>query len=101
MNDLTGKVKKTFLQKFSKQPLVIKSPGRVNLIGEHTDYNDGFVLPAAIEKIIVLAMAPNGTEKVNLYSLDMDEEMQLDLALKLESSELHWVNYIKGVICEL
>ena len=46
------------------------SPGRINLIGEHTDYNGGFVLPAAVDKGISLAIAPNGTTKVNAFSMD-------------------------------
>ncbi|MEX2428176.1 MAG: galactokinase family protein, partial [Bacteroidales bacterium] len=66
-NELTKKIRKIFISKFERESILIRSPGRVNLIGEHTDYNDGFVLPAAIQKVIVLAMAPNELGKVRAY----------------------------------
>ncbi|MEX2604774.1 MAG: galactokinase family protein, partial [Gracilimonas sp.] len=67
MTTLSAKIKQEFEAKFGVKPVLIQSPGRVNLIGEHTDYNDGFVLPAAIQKVIVLAMAPNELGKVRAY----------------------------------
>ena len=59
-------VRKHFIERFRKEPMVVRSPGRINLIGEHTDYNDGFVMPAAIDKGIVFAIAPaeDGITKV-------------------------------------
>ncbi|MEX0844218.1 MAG: galactokinase [Balneolaceae bacterium] len=100
MTTLSAKIKQVFESKFGVKPVLIQSPGRVNLIGEHTDYNDGFVLPAAIQKVIVLAMAPNELGKVRAYSVDMDESVELNLD-DLQKSKKHWANYIKGAISEL
>ncbi len=98
---LKNNVKEHFKIKFGREPLIIISPGRVNLIGEHTDYNDGFVLPAAIDKVIVLGMKENQTKKVRVFSIDMNESIEIDLSNKLEQQEYHWANYVKGVIAEL
>ncbi len=98
---LKKNVKEHFKIKFGSEPLIIISPGRVNLIGEHTDYNDGFVLPAAIDKVIVLGMKENQTKKVRVFSIDMNESIEIDLSNKLEQQEFHWANYVKGVIAEL
>ncbi len=100
MTELSQKIKAQFIQQFKQEPLLIQSPGRVNLIGEHTDYNDGFVLPAAIQKVIVLAIAPNKLTKVRAFSADMNESVVLDLK-DLQKSDKHWANYIKGAISEL
>lgn len=100
MKDLSSNINQEFEDRFKSKPILVQSPGRVNLIGEHTDYNDGFVLPAAIQKVIMLGLAPNGLDSVRAYSVDMDEEVTLDLT-HLESSDKHWANYIKGVIAEL
>lgn len=99
--ELAKIIESEFLSRFSQIPTIIKSPGRVNLIGEHTDYNDGFVLPAAIQKNIVMAMAPNNSELVNVYSVDMEESATFDLSKPLKSSDKHWTNYIKGAISEV
>ena len=56
---MVQKIKDTFVEEFGNDPILIKSPGRVNLIGEHTDYNNGFVLPASINKAIYFAVKPN------------------------------------------
>lgn len=90
------KVREEFRKRFSPEPVVILSPGRVNLIGEHTDYNDGFVLPAAIDKHVVLALAANGTEQCNVYATAFDEKISFDIenAHRREG----WVNYILGVV---
>lgn len=100
MKDLSSTINQEFEDRFKSKPILVQSPGRVNLIGEHTDYNDGFVLPAAIQKVIILALAPNELDSVRAFSVDMNEEVILDLT-HLESSDKHWANYIKGVIAEL
>ena len=100
MKDLSSTINQEFEDRFKSKPILVQSPGRVNLIGEHTDYNDGFVLPAAIQKVIMLALSPNGLDEVRAYSVDMDEEVTLDLT-HLKPSDKHWANYIKGVITEL
>lgn len=98
---LRKKVKKEFTERFEGEPVIILSPGRVNLIGEHTDYNDGFVLPAAIDKVIVLAIMDNQTNKVRSFSSDMNESIEIDLSKESGKQEFHWANYIKGIIAEL
>ncbi len=94
-------ITKIFKQKFQKDPLLFRAPGRINLIGEHTDYNEGFVLPAAVSHSIYFAIAPNNSSQVNVYSVDFDELFQFDLSeldsLKTES----WRSYVFGVIAEL
>lgn len=93
------RVKEIFFKLFKKEPLVILSPGRVNLIGEHTDYNDGFVLPAAIDKKIVLAIAANGTKECKVYSATINEiaTFNLDDVYKRKG----WINYVLGVVDQM
>ena len=86
-----------FQQKFSSSPLLVRAPGRVNLIGEHTDYNGGFVLPAAIDKEIYFAVALNGTTTGRLRSYDKDEAYTFELSSMTPGRTL-WANYLKGVV---
>ena len=97
---LKEKVQQTFISKYGAEPLLIESPGRVNLMGDHTDYNDGFVLPAAIQKVIWMGMAPSKLGKIRAFSVDMNESVVLDIN-DLQKSDKHWANYIKGVVSEL
>jgi galactokinase len=96
MSDVGKSVATIFKQKFSGKPVVIKAPGRINLIGEHTDYNDGFVLPAAIDRSIYFAIAPSGNDKCNVFSLDMEEGVSFSIR-DLNPGET-WVNYLMGVL---
>ncbi|ADQ13608.1 galactokinase [Halanaerobium hydrogeniformans] len=80
---------------------VYAAPGRVNLIGEHTDYNDGFVMPMAIEKNIRMVMQLRNDKKVKAYSLDYDKLIEFNIDNLLYDKENIWVNYIKGIIDEL
>jgi len=81
--------------------LVIASPGRINLIGEHTDYNNGFVLPTAINKYIIFKFKVNGTpSQCNITSKDFLKSMQVDLN-HLEKSEVAWENFMIGVLYHL
>lgn len=98
MNELDSSVLEEFRRKFDTQPALIKSPGRVNLIGEHTDYNDGFVLPAAIDKVIMVAIAPNNSRQLNLVAIDKEETYSQSLDDPLVKSEKGWPNYILGVV---
>ena len=86
-----------FREKFKVQPLVIRSPGRVNLIGEHTDYNMGYVLPAAIDKAIYFAITPRSDRKCIVYAMDKNDEHEFSLD-DLQSSEKGWPNYLIGVV---
>ncbi len=89
-----------FRDKFRRAPRWLASaPGRVNLIGEFTDFNDGFVLPMAIERRTVLAAAPNGTDKVVLHSEATGETVTVDLSVPLQpDAKGRWSNYPKGVL---
>ena len=78
-----------------------KAPGRVNLIGEHTDYNDGFVMPVAIEKDITMLAQLRPDRKVKFYSLDYDQIVEYDLDSLEYDQENIWANYIMGVIDEI
>jgi len=82
------------------KPLIIRSPGRINLIGEHTDYNKGFVLPGAVDKSVVMAFTPRADDTVKLYSIDYDAEFQTNLS-KLEPSKMEWPNLVLGVLAQM
>ncbi|HEY0899127.1 MAG TPA: galactokinase, partial [Sphingobacteriaceae bacterium] len=80
-------------------PQVFRSPGRVNLIGEHTDYNNGFVLPAAINKELYFAISPNtlGVSRIHAYDLDKSAEIDLE---NIQPSDQQWQNYLLGVLAQ-
>jgi galactokinase len=80
--------------------LTVRSPGRVNLIGEHTDYNNGFVLPAAIDKAIYMVVRPRSDQQMRLFSFDLDQAFTTALG-ELILSGLHWPDYILGVVQQL
>jgi len=102
MNSLAKRVLDTFKASYEAEPLLIFSPGRVNLIGEHTDYNNGFVLPAAIDKAIVFAFAKNDSGLIRLQSLDMQPKFHsTKMSKKHYKSAVDWVDYIIGVVDEL
>ncbi len=101
MQRLIDNILSEFKNRFNNDSILVKAPGRVNLIGEHTDYNNGFVLPAAIDKVIVLALAPNKINKARLVSVDMDETTEVELCKELGKNKLHWANYILGVVDQL
>ena len=84
-----------FKQRYNKEPLIISAPGRVNLIGEHTDYNEGFVLPGAIDKRIHVAIAKNDTDTVNVYANDFKESFSFVLSDVKPTKG--WTTYILGV----
>jgi galactokinase len=87
-----------FREFYSGEPLVIRAPGRINLIGEHTDYNDGFVMPAAIDKDITFAIAPSGTDESVIYSLTYDEFFAVDIQNPQMVQAPKWANYLLGVM---
>ncbi len=91
-------IKSKFSELFKGEPtLIVRSPGRVNLIGEHTDYNAGFVLPAAIDKEVVFAIAKNGKEECQLFSYDLNESFSFH-PQKMSKSAQGWPNYLMGVV---
>jgi galactokinase len=86
-----------FREKFKEQPLLFRSPGRVNFIGEHTDYNMGYVLPAAIDKAIFFAITPRNDRQCIVYAMDMNNEHEFSVD-DLQLSKKGWPNYLMGVV---
>lgn len=101
MQKLENKVITEFHRRFGGEPILIQSPGRVNLIGEHTDYNNGFVLPAAINKHIYLALAANNADYSRFYAIDQDDTFETDISGELLKSDKGWPNYLLGVVDQL
>jgi galactokinase len=90
----------SFKKHYQKEPLVVRSPGRVNIIGEHTDYNDGFVLPAAIDKSIFVGVSKREDDIINLFSKEFNEAFEIHLK-DLKKSDKQWANYILGIVDQL
>lgn len=101
MQDIIQHIATEFTNRFGEDYTLIKSPGRVNLIGEHTDYNGGYVMPAAIDKSIILAIAANGTNECELISVDKQETYRGDISGAIEKSKKGWPNYLLGVVDQL
>lgn len=93
-------IKEKFQELYDRTPLMVRSPGRINLIGEHTDYNNGFVLPAAIDKQMILAVAKNNSGSCRLYSYDYHESAEFSLR-ELKPTHIAWANYVLGVADQL
>ena len=93
-------IEKKFSEYFPGQPLIITSPGRINIIGEHTDYNNGYVLPAAIDKAISVAVNKRDDGIIKIYSTQYNELYECSVAALVKSNK-NWVNYIIGVADQL
>ncbi|GAA4237834.1 galactokinase [Postechiella marina] len=98
---LINDVKAIFVDTFKTEPILIFSPGRINIIGEHTDYNDGFVFPAAVDKGIAAAIQKSDNNTSTAYALDMDSKIEFDLDKLKPSKEGSWENYVFGVVAEI
>lgn len=91
-----------FVSRFHSAPaLIVRAPGRVNLIGEHTDYNDGFVLPAAIDRATFIAASPRTDNRVCVVAADLNEEDEFGIDQIERSGMRPWSNYIRGMIKSL
>lgn len=103
MNDILIQNTVAFFEKsFGSSPQkTVLSPGRINIIGEHIDYNDGYVLPAAIDKVICFAFEKNNTQTSKVIAIDLNEEFEIDLTQEVKLSDVVWTNYIRGVIKQL
>ena len=97
---MIDKLKSLFTEKFAEQPIVFRSPGRINLLGEHTDYNEGFVLPAAIDKSIYVGITKRTDKQVNLFSGEFNEHFTTDID-NIKPASTQWPNYILGVVDQL
>lgn len=94
------KINKAFNERFSGAGTLYVAPGRFNLIGEHTDYNGGFVFPGAIDKLMMAEIRPNGTDKVSAYSFDLDDYAEFGLN-EADAPTQSWARYIFGVCREV
>lgn len=97
---MTQKLVRTYQELFQAQPLLVRSPGRVNIIGEHTDYNEGFVLPAAIDKAVYVAVDKRTDDQIILHSIDFKDKFE-GRVTDVQRTEKHWANYILGVAAQM
>jgi galactokinase len=97
MNVQARDVAQEFGHRFGRRPTVSRAPGRVNLIGEHTDYNDGFVMPAALEFATLVAASPRTDRRLHVYSIILDQTREFDLDAPAETGRHDWSDYIFGV----
>ncbi|MFV5694433.1 galactokinase [Flavobacterium sp. LB3P122] len=103
MNDiLITKTTSFFQETFGTEPQkIVLSPGRINIIGEHIDYNDGYVLPAAIDRIICFAFEKSNSNTSRIIAIDLDDEFEIDVTASMELTDNVWTNYIRGVINQM
>ena len=95
---LENTVSERFAAEFGEAPrFIVRAPGRVNLIGEHTDYNDGFVFPMAINRATWIALRPRDDNIVGAISLDMDDRREFSLDVLGRSADPDWFDYLVGV----
>lgn len=92
-------IKKSFIDIFQTEPVLVKSPGRINIIGEHTDYNGGLVMPAAIDKGVYVAIAKRDDQEIHLYA-ESYQSTCISSVAAIKKTELSWANYILGVANE-
>ena len=98
---LANKIRARFQDTFETEPLMIFSPGRINIIGEHTDYNDGFVFPAAVNKGIIAAFGKRDSNDSMAYAVDKNEKVKFSLNSLKPLAKGSWKNYVIGVVAEL
>lgn len=96
MNTLES-IRTLFGQRFDTKPMLFHAPGRINLIGEHTDYNQGWVLPAAIDRGLWFAVAPNKSNQCHIFAADIAQEAVIPLPKPVPEKRM-WVNYLAGIV---
>ena len=89
-------LKNVFQLQFQAKPIIVRSPGRINIIGEHTDYNDGFVLPAAIDKAAYIAISLRDDDEIHLIAMDLNQKYSVHLIDLKPVGDMGWPNYILG-----
>jgi galactokinase len=99
--NLYEQIKGVFKINFKEQPMLIFSPGRINIIGEHTDYNDGFVFPAAVDKGIYAAISKSDNNKSTAIASDLGETYEFSVENVQPIAHGNWRNYILGVVSEI
>src|SRR5680860_1309130 len=88
-----ARLRDTFRARYGSEPRLFRAPGRVNLIGEHTDYNDGFVLPMAIHREVVVAAVARDDRRVRAFSLDLGAAVEFDLDRPGPKRRGSWLDY--------
>ncbi len=103
MNEILIKKTTSFFEDtFGATPeKIVLSPGRINIIGEHVDYNDGYVLPAAIDKIVCFAFQKNNTNQSKIVAIDLDDQFEIDLSDEIQLTDNVWTNYLRGVLKQI
>ena len=100
MNEVVDRCVQVFQERYGEAPeTVVQAPGRVNLIGEHTDYNQGFVFPAAIDRWIAFAARPRSDNQAHLHSVSFDEDLSFTMNRRLEKAG-DWGDYARGMVSQ-
>lgn len=94
------KIAEKYTELFGGKPMIVRSPGRINIIGEHTDYNGGFVLPAAIDKAAYLAISLRDDDEIHLMADDLNEKFSISIDELKPVSDTSWPNYILGAVAQ-
>ena len=100
LTSTADRIRDAFVEQFDKTPRLFRSPGRINLIGEHTDYNAGFVLPASVDKAVYFALSPRPDDRVNLHAVDLDDTYDFRLD-DLSKPAQEWAYYQLSVLDQL
>src|SRR6516162_9302551 len=99
LTELSSQVAAEFQKTYGRPPRwIVAAPGRVNVIGEHTDYNDGFVLPMAIERYTVMAADLASSSSLSIFDAHFKETASIDISVPITKGEPKWSNYIRGVM---
>src|ERR1039458_1624186 len=100
LKELAARVAAEFQKHYGRPPRwIVAAPGRVNVIGEHTDYNDGFVLPMAIERYAVMAADSSSSScSSSIYDIHFKETAKIDISAPVTKGQPKWSNYIRGVL---
>jgi galactokinase len=94
------KITELFNGRFNATPLIVRSPGRINIIGEHTDYNNGFVLPAAIDKAAYVAMSVRDDDEIHLMAADLNENFSINIQDLKPVGDISWPNFMLGAAAQ-
>jgi len=97
---MKNEIAQKFKDLYGTEPLIVRSPGRINIIGEHTDYNNGFVLPASIDKAAYLAIALRDDDEIHLKAEDLNETFSISIKDMKPVGDISWPNYILGSVAQ-
>ena len=94
------KIARKYVELFAGNPIIVRSPGRINIIGEHTDYNEGFVLPAAIDKAAYIAISLRDDDEIHLIAADLNESFSISINDLKPVGDISWPNFILGAAAQ-